>query len=266
MFILNQIKPDMISLKEFALAHEYFVAAHRGSSGTAPENTMAAFNEAIEAGANMIETDVQLTSDGYIVSFHDLKLLKKSNDENKIGELTLENLLMLDAGSWFDEKFAGEKIPLLSDIFQLIKDKIYLLIELKLQKSGGNNILVNNLLSMLSEYEISNQVLIASFHYKLLNELKNKMPELPVGAIKIPLDFRLPSKIRKETGCDVFICAVNELNDKIVKDAAENNIYMSAYLIDSEEDLKTALKYNVKAIGTNYPARIIEMLNSLNKV
>ncbi|OGU10704.1 MAG: hypothetical protein A2X61_05040 [Ignavibacteria bacterium GWB2_35_12] len=253
----------MISLKEFALAHDYFVAAHRGSSGTAPENTMAAFREAIEVGANMIETDIQLTSDGHIVAFHDLKLLKKTNIENNIAELTLENLQKLDAGSWFDEKFAGERIPLLSDIFQLIKDKIYLLIELKLQKSGGNSILVNKLLNMLREYEIANQVLIASFHYKLLNELKIQMPELPVGAIKIPFDFRHPSKIHKETGCDVFICAVDELNDKLVKDAIENNIYMGAYSIDSEKDLKTALKYNVKAIGTNYPARIIGMLKGM---
>jgi len=254
----------MKSIKEFALAHDYFVVAHRGSSGTAPDNTMAAFREAIDAGANMIETDIQLTSDGHIVAFHDLKLLKKSNNENNIGELTLENLLKLDAGGWFDEKFTGERIPLLSEIFKLIKDKIYLLIEIKLQKSGGNIILVNKLLNMLGEYGITNQVLIASFHYKLLNELKQLKPELPVGAIKIPFDFRAPSKIQKETGCDVFICALNELNDKLVKDAAESNIFMGAYSIDTEKDLKTALKYNVKAIGTNYPARIIEMLKSIN--
>lgn len=253
----------MISLKEFALGHDYFVAAHRGSSGTAPENTMAAFREAIDAGANMIETDIQLSSDGHLVAFHDLKLLKKSNPGNIISELNLENLQKLDAGSWFDEKFVGERIPLLSDIFKLIKDKIYLLIELKLQKSGGNSILVNKLFNLLRDYGIINQVLIASFHYKLLNELKSQMPELPVGAIKIPFDLRSPSKIQKETGCDVFICALEELNDKLVKDATQNNIYMGTYSVDTEQDLKTALRYNVKAIGTNHPARIIEMLKNM---
>jgi glycerophosphoryl diester phosphodiesterase len=253
----------MMSLKEYALTHNYFVAAHRGSSGTAPENTMAAFREAIEAGANMIETDIHLTSDGHIVAFHDLKLLKKSNGDKNIGEFTLENLQKIDAGGWFDNKFAGERIPLLSDILSLIKDKIYLLIEIKLQKSGGNTILISRLLNMLRENQITNQVLLASFQYKLLNEIKKQSPEIPVGAIKIPFDFRSPSKIQKETGCDVFICAVNELNDKMVNDATENNIFIGTYSVDSEQDLKTALKYNVKAIGTNYPARIIEMLKSM---
>ncbi|TAL67753.1 MAG: hypothetical protein EPN82_13345 [Bacteroidetes bacterium] len=253
----------MISLKEFALAHDYFIAAHRGSSGTAPENTLPAFREAIDAGANMIETDIQLTSDGQIVAYHDLKRLKKANGEKNIYEMTLENLQKLDAGGWFSQKFEGERIPLLPDIFSLIKDKIYLLIEIKLQKSGGNTILINKLLNMIKEYGIQEQVLIASFHYKLLKELKKQMAELPVGAIKIPYDFRTPSKIHKQTGCDVFICAVNELSDKLVKDATGSGVFMGAYSIDTEEDLNTALKYNVKAIGTNYPARIIELLKGM---
>lgn len=253
----------MVSLKEFALTNDYFIAAHRGSSGTAPENTMPAFLEAIEAGANMIETDIQLTSDGHIVAYHDLKLLKKTNGEKNIYEMSLENLQMLDAGSWFDEKFSGVKIPLLSDIFGIIKDKIYLLIELKLQKSGGNTILINKLLNMIKDYGIQDQVLIASFYYKLLKQIKKQMAELPVGAIKIPYDLRSPSKIHKQTGCDVFICSVNELNEKIVNDAARSGVFMGAYSIDTEENLRAALQYNVKAIGTNYPARIIELLKGM---
>ncbi|MBI5324177.1 MAG: hypothetical protein HZB41_02670 [Ignavibacteriae bacterium] len=250
----------MLTLKEFANATEYFIVAHRGSSGTAPENTMSAFREAIEAGANMIETDIQLTSDGQLVAYHDLKMLRKTNGENNIYELTLENLQKLDAGSWFSDKFTGERIPLLEDIFNLIKDKIYLLIEIKVQKSGGNIILINKLINMLNQYDMTNQVLLASFNYKLLNELKGLMPELPLGAIKIPFDIRKPSTIHKETGCDVYICSVNELNEGLVNNASESGIFLGAYSVDSEDDLKTAFKYNVKAIGTNYPARINELL------
>ena len=79
------------------------VIAHRGASGYAPENTMPAFEKALEMGAEGIELDVHLTKDGEIVVIHDHTIDRTSNGTGMVGQFTLEEIKQLDFGSWFDE-------------------------------------------------------------------------------------------------------------------------------------------------------------------
>src|SRR5690606_11412908 len=97
------------------------IIAHRGASAHAPENTMAAFRKAIEMGANYIELDVHLSKDGKVVVLHDATLNRTSNGTGKIADHVWNVLRMLDAGSFFDEKFKGEKIPLLEEVLLFTK-------------------------------------------------------------------------------------------------------------------------------------------------
>ena len=96
------------------------VVAHRGSSGTAPENTMAAFRLAVAAGADMIEFDVRMTRDFELVVHHDRSLGRTSDGSGRIWDLTLGDLRGSDAGSWFAKKFAGERIPTLRQVLEEI--------------------------------------------------------------------------------------------------------------------------------------------------
>lgn len=89
--------------------------AHRGASEYAPENTMSAFDMALQLGANGIELDLQRTRDGKIVIFHDNKIDNKSNKRGKISDYTYQELLDFDFGSWFSLKYKGEKIVLFQD-------------------------------------------------------------------------------------------------------------------------------------------------------
>lgn len=89
----------------------FLTLAHRGASGYAPENTLAAFDKAIELGADMIETDVRQTKDGHLVLFHDPSVKRTTNGQGLVSELTLAELKALDAGSWFGREFAGQRIP-----------------------------------------------------------------------------------------------------------------------------------------------------------
>ena len=100
------------------------VIAHRGFSGVAPENTLAAFRKAIDVGADMFELDVLLSQDEHVVVIHDDTLERTTNGTGKVIDHTLAELQALDAGSWFSPEFAGEPIPTLEDALRLAKGEI----------------------------------------------------------------------------------------------------------------------------------------------
>ena len=108
------------------------IFAHRGASKVAPENTISAFSKAIEMGAGGIELDTHLTSDGYLVVTHDDILGRTCNGTGLVMEHDLKYLKGLDFGGWFSEEFEGERIPLLSDVFELLNERDMVLnIEIK---------------------------------------------------------------------------------------------------------------------------------------
>ena len=98
-----------------------FVIGHRGASGHAPENTMAAFRKAVALGATFIETDMQLSRDAHFVAIHDPTVNRTTNGRGEVHELLLAQLRSLDAGTWFGSEFAGERIPTLDEILQFSK-------------------------------------------------------------------------------------------------------------------------------------------------
>jgi glycerophosphoryl diester phosphodiesterase len=96
------------------------IIAHRGASARAPENTLAAFRAALEAGVGMIELDVHLTADGVPVVIHDDALSRTTDGEGRVAERTLEDLRRLSAGAWFDERYHTERVPVLEEVFRLV--------------------------------------------------------------------------------------------------------------------------------------------------
>ncbi|MEG1836121.1 MAG: glycerophosphodiester phosphodiesterase family protein, partial [Oscillospiraceae bacterium] len=107
------------------------ILAHRGASGTAPENSLSAFKKALKDGCDGFEFDIQQTKDGEIVVFHDWTLERTSNGKGNLKEFTLEELKKLDIGSWFSDEFKGEKIPTLEETLDFIPDDNFINIELK---------------------------------------------------------------------------------------------------------------------------------------
>src|SRR5258707_13823547 len=97
------------------------VIAHRGASGNAPENTLAAFKKAVALGAPFIETDLQLSRDAHFVAIHDATVNRTTNGQGAVHDMKLAELRRLDAGSWFGSEFAGERIPTLEEILEFSK-------------------------------------------------------------------------------------------------------------------------------------------------
>lgn len=107
------------------------ICAHRGASDTHPENTLTAFREAIRLGAHMIEFDVALSKDGQLVLMHDSTLDRTTNGKGPVSDFTLTELKKLDAGSWKNSRFKGERIPTLDEALTIIPDNMWLNVHLK---------------------------------------------------------------------------------------------------------------------------------------
>ncbi len=248
----------MKTLKEFGESGKLLIAAHRGSSGHAPENTISAYRLAYEEGANMIETDLQFTSDGYIVAVHDLKNYESSGAKNIH---TLSDFKKLDAGLWFDEKFKGEKIPQLEEILDFAKDKLFLNLELKVNNKPIEPQQIEYMLNMIYKAGFEKFLMFSSFNQGLLKILKNIDNTINTAVISIPGKTALPSVSCEETNADAYICSLNELNDSINNDIINNALFLGVYSVDNLEQYKFVKNYKISAIGTNYPGIINKYIN-----
>ncbi len=248
----------MQSLKEFVLNKKHFVVAHRGASGNAPENTLASYKLAIDEGADMIEMDVQITQDSVFVAYHDFVPLGLEKD---FADIDYDDIKKIDVGSGFDIKFKGESIPKLETALELIQNKCYLILEIK--TLAGNNFKNNadELIELIDRYGYLDKTIFGSFNYSALAQLKKIKPSIHTAAIKIPLDNRLPSDLKNLIGCESYICSVEELNDTNYKDAENSDIILGVYSVDTKSQFLDALKYNIKALGTNFPAKVQEWLS-----
>lgn len=156
--------------------------AHRGASGSFPENTRAAFQKAIEAGADMIELDCQLTLDGHIVVFHDEKLSRIANARGTVAQRSLDQLKQLDVGSWRKSSFAAERIPALEEVLALLDGQARLCIDIK-QYPGSPAGIELKLLFTIAHFDYMDRVIFSSFDYDCLRRVRELAPQAPIGVI-----------------------------------------------------------------------------------
>ncbi len=164
---------------------------HRGASYDAPENTLASVNLAWEQGADAAEIDVYLTKDNRIIALHDKTTKKTTGVDWKPGERTLAELQTLDAGSWKDAKYAGERIPALEAILETIPPGRKLVIEIK----SGPEILpyLQAVLEACPKYP--EQIVIIAFDWENITGAKQRMPKVPCYWL-----YGTTPKVDKETG------------------------------------------------------------------
>ncbi len=143
------------------------IFAHRGLSASFPENTMAAFDAALDAGCEALELDVQRTRDGKLAVFHDDNLQRIAGRGERIGDLTYAALAAIDVGSWKDRRFAGERVPLLSDVLARWRGRGLVNVEMKVASGGAlDRELAAALAGLLGSGACD--VLVSSFDHDLL--------------------------------------------------------------------------------------------------
>jgi glycerophosphoryl diester phosphodiesterase len=156
--------------------------AHRGASGRYPENTRLAFAKAIEAGADMIELDCQLSRDGHVVVFHDERLNRVGRSRGTVRSKTLEQLKRLDIGVWRGRNFAGERILTLEEALESIAGNADLCVEIKSYQDSALGIELKVLFSV-SHYDYFERTTFSSFDYGVLARLRQLAPDANIGVI-----------------------------------------------------------------------------------
>lgn len=232
------------------------IFAHRGFSGIAPENTMAAFERAVAIKADGIETDVHLSKDGKVVICHDETVTRTTNGSGPIGELTFEELQALDAGSWFSPEFSKERIPALEDLLKLVgKTDLILNIELKTDKVHYPGIEAK-VLALLKEYGLVEQTIISSFNFQSLTNIKALLPELATAAL-----FKDPTKIANFWGqmSALKVDAIHPchlyLSGEMIGEARQRGIQVNAWTPNQPEEIERLLKLQVHGVITDFPDR-----------
>jgi glycerophosphoryl diester phosphodiesterase len=248
----------MKPLATFVREHPRFVVAHRGASAVAPENTLAAINTAIAAGIPMVEVDVQLTSDGHVVLFHDRTVGRTTSGRGRMHRFRYSELSTLDAGEWFDPTYRGERVPLLEEALGLLRRaKTYASIEIKPPAEGENlSTRLERIAAVVERCQMTEYALFSSFHHVSLRLLRQILPECHTAAINIPGDRRPPSEIARAVGCEAFVCSLRECTRWRVEDAIAAGLYVGVYTVNTVAQLERVLRYPVTAIVSNNPAVI----------
>lgn len=158
--------------------------AHRGASAQAPENTMAAFEQAVELGADVIELDLHVSRNGELVVIHDVTLDRTTDGQGPVHARSLRELKQLDAGRWFSERFTGQRIPTLTEVLDRFAGKIPLALEIKAGSAFYHGI-EERLVSVLREHQAVSQVAVASFDHYALCTLKALEPDLRTAALLV---------------------------------------------------------------------------------
>lgn len=170
--------------------------AHRGASALAPENTMAAFEMAVELGADAIELDLHVSLDGELVIIHDPTLDRTTDGHGPVHACSLEELKRLDAGRWFDERFAGQRIPTLTEVLERFAGTLPLALEIKAGSDFFEGI-EERVVAILRKYQVIPQVAVASFDHYALLRLKELEPSLRTAALLVgrPVSISAVAKI-----------------------------------------------------------------------
>ena len=158
------------------------VIAHRGASMYAPENTIAAFELAVEMGADAIELDTMLTADGIPVVIHDQSLERTTNESGNVSSMMVAEIKLLDAGSRFEVRFAEEKIPTLEEVFSAVGKEILINVELKNYTSPFDR-LPETVVALVMKKGLSDRVLLSSFNPIALIKAQRASEEIRRAAL-----------------------------------------------------------------------------------
>lgn len=239
-----------------------WVIAHRGASGDAPENTMAAFRRAVEAGAGFIETDLQLSRDARLVAMHDDLLDRTTNAHGPVSARTLEELRQLDAGSWFSagtqkQTFASERIPTLDEVLAFGREHdIGLYLEMKAPAvSGAEHALVG---ALRASGEIVRTVVL-SFDLGLLAQVRSFEPLIVTGYL---CDKTTSDVVRQaiDAGARQLLPRADRITTELVERAHKGDLKVVTWTVNEPEHAKALVAAGVDGVITDYPGEMVALL------
>jgi len=242
--------------------HTPLIVAHRGSSARAPENTLAAFQQALRDRADAVELDIRMTSDDEIVVVHDVTLDRTTDGRGRVSHRSLSELKSLSAGSWFHRRFSSETIPTLTEVLDLLNGQMGVNIEIKKGPRRQHRRLIEQVVRIIDDVHASRYVMLSSFHYPSLEQVKALNSELTTGVLYHPVSGlnRSAGSLAGRYGATYFICSQSALRQQTVANARAKHIMVGVYTVNSVSSLERAVRAGIDCVITNHPAWIRKIL------
>jgi glycerophosphoryl diester phosphodiesterase len=235
---------------------------HRGAMASAPQNTLAAFRKAVEFGADGVELDVHLSKDVVVVVIHDFYVDRTTDGTGRVAQKTLAELKALDAGEKFSPEFAGERIPTLSKVFDVLEGKLLVNVELKAPDRSRDTSLVAPVLEVVREHGMERRVLFSSFNSHVLRAMKQLAPDIPIGLLYAPdspmyarrawLDPFEPHEARNPH--------YSLLTGPIVRWYHGRGLRINTWTVNEPDEMRRLIEAGVDAIITNKPDVLKDVL------
>ena len=226
--------------------------AHRGFSGKYPENTMLAFEEAIKAGADGIELDVQLTKDGEVVILHDERLDRTTDASGPVCSYALEELKQVDASYRYRGLVPAQHIPTLREYFELVKkEPLVTNIELKtgiLTYPG----IEQKTWDLIKEYHLEDRILISSFNHHSILRMKTIAPDLCYGLLTASWLCN-PGAYTESLGVSCYHPVYLSLTDETIEELKSHHIIINPWTVDSEDAIRDLIRRGADSIIGNFP-------------
>ncbi|MBR3421350.1 MAG: glycerophosphoryl diester phosphodiesterase membrane domain-containing protein [Ruminococcus sp.] len=235
------------------------VTAHRGCSKEAPENTLYAFEKALESNTDYIELDVQLTKDEQLVVFHDEKLERATGAKGKLSDYTYDELQSLTVKSKYvsEEDFPDARIPLLTDVFELVgEEKLY---NIEIKDHGNTNLTVEKTVEAIKEHDLESSCYVTSFSYSAVKKVKQLDPNIKTGLIA---NVATTTAFMQMKNIDALSMNHLLVNATVVNNAHQNGKRIFVWTVDNKGEMEKMMALGVDNIITNCPDRASEVVYS----
>lgn len=259
--------PKSIDLKGRMERRRVQVIAHRGASVAAPENTLAAFGQAMALGVDGLELDVQPTRDGAVVVLHDETLERTTSGEGYVFEQALDDLRTLEAGSWFNRahperaraEYLSQPIPTLAEVLALVAPHaVRLYVEIKVSERTPSGF-EERVLEAVREHDIENRTVVLSFDPNTLRRVRQLAPAVATGVLfrELPAD---PIFLARTIGSTGIAPRVDRVTRELVEAAHRAGLVVATWTADTPELLRRLIAMGVDGIVTNVPEVLLRVL------
>ena len=232
---------------------EPWIIAHRGASGCAPENTLAAYERAVALGAQFIETDLHLTRDARFVAIHDKALDRTTNGTGPVRDHTLTELRELDAGMWFDRQFMGQKIPTLEEILAFAREHdVVFYLEIKYDAAWGMH---HALVAALAGAGNAARTIVISFDPSTLDAVRRLDASIMTGLL-VEGANRDYVKAALEVGARQLCPRADLITRELVDQAHRSDLHVVTWTVNDTAKMGSVVSAGVDGVMTDLPDRL----------
>ena len=231
---------------------DFLIIAHRGASSYAPENTLAAFDLALQMGACHLELDVHLTQDDFLVVIHDEVVDRTTNGTGAVTSYTLAALQALDAGTWFGEAFVGARVPTLADVLARYQGRAHLHIELK----GHTAHLPQRTVDLVRTHRMVQHVIFTSFQPAHLQTMQTYAPELPTGWLVGEISDAVIAQAQA-LGCLQLCPRASLVTPELVQRLHSEGFIVRAWGVANEALMHQVVEAGADGMTVNFPDKLL---------